>query len=263
MNVITWRRGRCTPNTFMVSALARIFRASDVFVTPSISLLISAKTWLRKMFLMYMVRNSRRGHCLAGPSPRACSISWINLEDKQNTTTVKRIRKIVTEIWPNMAISACCHGEIWGNYQNSKPGQASLISTYIWVCCVNTSYFTYSIETGWNRNKNFKLVGRKERQKYLLIQEGNVHMAQFHDFSRSTQGMGKLCLSYKAITGNLRWPLWTAWPLESLKNEIYSMSYICSMFTRNFITENFVESEVLPPSSAEYNFLEVVGLTIW
>lgn len=175
-NVITWRRGRCTPSTFMVSALARIFRASDVFVTPSISLLISAKTWLRKMFLMYMVRNSRRGHCLAGPSPRACSISWINLEDKQNTTTVKRIRKIVTEIWPNMAISACCHGEIWGNYQNSKPGQASLISTYIWVCCVNTSYFTYSIETGWNRNKNFKLVGRKERQKYLLIQEGNKNI---------------------------------------------------------------------------------------
>lgn len=100
-DVITCRRGRCTPSTFMVSALARIFRGSDVFVTPSISLLISAKTWLRKMFLMYTVRNSRRGHCLAGPSPRACSISWMNLKDKQSTTTVKCIRKIATEIWPN------------------------------------------------------------------------------------------------------------------------------------------------------------------
>ena len=174
--MITWRRGRWTPSTFMVSALARIFRGSDVFVTPSISLLISAKTWLRKMFLMYTVRNSRRGHCLAGPSPRACSISWINLEDKQSTATVKRTRKIATEIWPNTGISACCHGEICGNYQNSKQGQTTLISTYIWVCFLNTSYFTYSIEIGWNRNKNFKLVGRKEKQRYLLIQEGNKNI---------------------------------------------------------------------------------------
>ena len=175
-NVITWRRGRCTPSTFMVSALARIFRESDVFVTPSISLLISAKTWLRKIVLMYTVRNSRREHCLAGPNPRACSISWINLEEKQSTTTVKHIRKMVIEIWPNMGISACCYGEVWGNYQNSKQGQATLISTYIWVCFLNTSYFTYSKETGGNRNKNFKLVGRKERQKYLLIQEGNKNI---------------------------------------------------------------------------------------
>lgn len=97
--IITCRRGRCTPSTFMVSALAKIFKGSDVLVTPSISLLISAKTWLRKMFLMYMVRNSRRGHCLAGPSPRACSISWMNLEDSRNTMVVKHIRKIVTVVY--------------------------------------------------------------------------------------------------------------------------------------------------------------------
>lgn len=63
--------------------MAKIFRGSEALVTPSISLLISARTWLRKMFLMYMVRNSLRGHCLAGPSSMANSISWMNLEHRK------------------------------------------------------------------------------------------------------------------------------------------------------------------------------------
>ena len=34
------------------------------------------------------------------------------------------------------------------------------------------------------------------------------------------------------------------------------------MFIRNFIAENFVENEVLPPGSDKYNFLGTVGLTV-
>lgn len=114
--IITCRRGRCTPITFMVSALARIFKGSDVLVTPSISLLISAKTWLRKMFLMYTVRKSRRGHCLAGPSPRACSISWINLEDKEeNGSQISQQNSsgnITKHVWVFLAASLSM--ERWG-----------------------------------------------------------------------------------------------------------------------------------------------------
>lgn len=88
-----------------------------------------------------------------------------------------------------MGISGfCCfHGEMWGNYQNSQQEQVTLFSIYIWVFS-NTSYFTYSIEIGWNRNKNATLGGKEEGQKYfLLIREGNknIRSKRKHDTQKT------------------------------------------------------------------------------
>lgn len=162
----------------MVSALARIFKGSDVLVTPSISLLISAKTWLRKMFLMYTVRKSRRGHCLAGPSPRACSISWINLEDNRR----KQLLNVSEEYsWKyhktHMGISSfglSFHGEVRGDSQNSFFFLILFYFFYFFlilfwfiylinhfIICFNIScfafltYFTNWIKIGQNRKHNF------------------------------------------------------------------------------------------------------------